>query len=141
MKRLCVAAFNPSSANFTKCSNTLKQFIGKFQTNCLSVFDHFVGLALKGLIWVISLWTITKYVVGKFLYFRLEISHPLHLESVGYPFGKFLKISPFEYYVALIKLLSTYSNSTLGAPEQCAKSVHNKLTIKAPQRRYWRPSS
>ena len=35
---------NPLSANFTKWSNTLKQFIGK-----LSVFDYFVGLALKGL--------------------------------------------------------------------------------------------
>ena len=30
---------NPLSANPTKCSNT----------NCLSVFDHFVGLALEGL--------------------------------------------------------------------------------------------
>ena len=41
--------FNPLSANFTKWSNTLKQFVGKLPTNCLSVFDHFVGLALKGL--------------------------------------------------------------------------------------------
>ena len=41
---------NPLSANFTKWSNTLKQFVSKLPTNCLSVFDHFVGLALKGLI-------------------------------------------------------------------------------------------
>ena len=40
---------NPLSANPTKWSNTLKQFVGKLPTNCLSVFDHFVGLALKGL--------------------------------------------------------------------------------------------
>ena len=40
---------NPLISNFTKCSNTLKQFLGKLPTNCLSVFDHFVGLALKGL--------------------------------------------------------------------------------------------
>ena len=40
---------NPLSAIFTKWSNTLKQFVGKFRTNCLSVFGHFVGLALKGL--------------------------------------------------------------------------------------------
>ena len=40
---------NPLSANFTKWSNTLKQFACKLPTNCLSVFDHFVGLALKGL--------------------------------------------------------------------------------------------
>ena len=36
-------------ANPTKWSNTLKQFVGNLQTNCLSVFDHFVKLALKGL--------------------------------------------------------------------------------------------
>ena len=37
------------SANPTKWSNTLKQFVGKLRMNCLSVLDHFVGLALKGL--------------------------------------------------------------------------------------------
>ena len=42
--------FNPLSANFTKWSNTLKQFVCKLLTNILSVFDHFVGLAFKGLI-------------------------------------------------------------------------------------------
>ena len=41
---------NPLSANITKWSNKLKQFVGKLPTNCLSVFEHFVGLALKGLI-------------------------------------------------------------------------------------------
>ena len=41
--------FNPLSANPTKWSNTLKQFVGNWPTNCLSVFDHFVILALKGL--------------------------------------------------------------------------------------------
>ena len=40
---------NPLSAKFIKLSNTLKQFVGKLPTNCLSMFDHFVGLALKGL--------------------------------------------------------------------------------------------
>ena len=40
--------FNPSSTNFTEWSNKLKQFVGNVSTNCLSMFDHFVGLALKG---------------------------------------------------------------------------------------------
>ena len=35
--------------SITKWSNTLRQFVGKLSTNCLSVFDRFVGLALKGL--------------------------------------------------------------------------------------------
>ena len=39
----------PLSANLTRWSNTLKLFVGNLPTNCLSVFDHFVGLALKGL--------------------------------------------------------------------------------------------
>ena len=42
--------FNALSAIFTKSSNTLKQFVGNLSRNCLNVFDHFVGLALKGLI-------------------------------------------------------------------------------------------
>ena len=41
--------FNPLSAKFTKWSNTLNQIVGKLPTICLSVFDHFSGLALKGL--------------------------------------------------------------------------------------------
>ena len=40
-------SFNPLSANTTKWSNTLRQFVGNL--NRLSVFDHFVGLTLKGL--------------------------------------------------------------------------------------------
>ena len=39
----------PSSANPTKWSNTLKHFVGNLPANCLNAFDHFVGLALKGL--------------------------------------------------------------------------------------------
>ena len=35
--------------NIAKSSNSLKQFVGKLPTNCLSVFGYFVGLALKGL--------------------------------------------------------------------------------------------
>ena len=46
-------ALNPLSANFPKWSNTLKQFVPKLPTNCLSVFDHFVRLTLKGLIFAI----------------------------------------------------------------------------------------
>ena len=40
---------NPLSDNPTRWSNTLKQFVGNLPTNCFSVFDYFVKLALKGL--------------------------------------------------------------------------------------------
>ena len=46
----CLVIVNPLRANFTKWSNTLKQFVSKLSTNCLSVLDHFVGLVLNGLI-------------------------------------------------------------------------------------------
>ena len=44
-----MAIFNPLSANPTEWLKTPKQFVRKLPTNCLSVLDHFVGLALKGL--------------------------------------------------------------------------------------------
>ena len=40
---------NPLSANPEKWSNTLKQIVGNLPTIYLSVFDHFMNLALKGL--------------------------------------------------------------------------------------------
>ena len=51
-----VKEVNPLSANPTKWSKTLKQFLGNLPTNCLSMFDHFMKLALKGLIQVISIY-------------------------------------------------------------------------------------
>ena len=50
-------SLNPLSANPTKWLNTLKQFVGKLPTNCLKVFGHFVGLALKGLKYTFVLFT------------------------------------------------------------------------------------
>ena len=40
---------NPLSAKLTKWPSALKQFVGNLPTNCLSVFGHFVRLALKRL--------------------------------------------------------------------------------------------
>ena len=44
-----LGCLNPLSTIFTKWSNTLKQFVSNLPTNCMSVFDHFVGFVLKGL--------------------------------------------------------------------------------------------
>ena len=46
---LSEAVVNPLSSKLTKWPYTLKQFVGNLPTNCLSVFGHFVGLALKRL--------------------------------------------------------------------------------------------
>ena len=48
MASLVYLLFNPLNANVTKWSYTLKQFVGKTRRIFLSVFDHFVRLALKG---------------------------------------------------------------------------------------------
>ena len=64
---------NPLSANPTKWANTLKQFAGKLPTNCLSTFDHFVGLALKRLRvrviilqpFILKTWVILKVISAK----------------------------------------------------------------------------
>ena len=52
---------NPLIANLTKWSNTLKRFVCNLPTNCLSVFDHFVGLALKGLKYVFNTVTVSLW--------------------------------------------------------------------------------
>ena len=52
-------SINPLSANPTKWSNPLKQFVGNLPTNCLSVFDHFARLVLRGLR-ILSV-NVTKY--------------------------------------------------------------------------------
>ena len=53
--------FNLLTANPAKWSNTLKQFFGNLSTNRLSMFDHFVKLALKGL----RNYTIKFFIVSK----------------------------------------------------------------------------
>ena len=42
-------AFNALNTNPGKWSNALKQFAANLPMNCLSVFDHFMGLTLKEL--------------------------------------------------------------------------------------------
>ena len=45
---LFLIAIIPLSTNPTSWSNILKQFVSNLPTNCLSVFDHFVGLVPRG---------------------------------------------------------------------------------------------
>ena len=52
----------------------LKQFVGNLPTICLSVFDHFVGLVLKGLIK-------TRKIVGK-TSFKMSVLSQIQCRSV-----------------------------------------------------------
>ena len=47
LKQMKKVFVNSLSVNPTKCLNT-QQFVGCWPTNCLSVLDHFVGLARNG---------------------------------------------------------------------------------------------
>ena len=86
-------SFNPTShlnslsANFTKWSNTLKKVVANLPTNCLSVFGHFVGLVLKGLIALNDFvcviiyhlfwcWVTLLLTLDNFLYFISFLIHP-----------------------------------------------------------------
>ena len=76
-----IRSINPSSSNFTKWSNTLKQFVNQLGKNSLSVFDHFLGLALKGLsrsinnsINIIKL-TLTKFYIMFFHEIFIDINN------------------------------------------------------------------
>ena len=53
-KFLSKCGIKPLSVNLTKWSNTLKQFVIEQPMNFLSVFDHFMRLALKRLKWLIT---------------------------------------------------------------------------------------
>ena len=68
---------NPLSANHTKWLNTLKTIRRQQPTNCLSVFDHFVGLALKGLYgfsW--------HHIVSRDFDFKINISEKFKISQI-----------------------------------------------------------
>ena len=46
IRKITKLLLNPLSANPEKWSNTLKQIVGNLPAICLSVFDHFMNLAL-----------------------------------------------------------------------------------------------
>ena len=69
MTTLCSGhSINPVSANPTRWSNTLKQFAGNLPMNCLSVFDHSVGLALKVLKdntrFILAVFSVSERLIG-----------------------------------------------------------------------------
>ena len=66
-------SLNALSVKPTKWSNTLKQFVGSLSTNCLSVLDHFVRLALKLLKGLIHSFP------SKETFILMKISGQLHL--------------------------------------------------------------
>ena len=80
---ILISSFNPLSANPQIWLNTLKQFVGKLPTNCLSVFDHLVKLALKGLINPIQ-----ATLKGKLtIYFKVQCVKSVQIRSFSGPYS------------------------------------------------------
>ena len=78
----------PLSAN-----STLKQLIGKLSTNCLSEFDRFMGLVLKGFIFIITIITLLSIM-------STHNNHPYHYHdehTYYYPITILSKIFPDMY--------------------------------------------
>ena len=79
---------NPLSANPTKCSNTIKQFAGNLPTNYLSVFGHFVGLALKGLMSTLAQCKKSSYQnTSKIITTQLGIASVFGFHFLNFPLG------------------------------------------------------
>ena len=65
--------------NHLKWSNTLKQFVGNVLANCLSLFDHFVGWVLEGLInqkKCLTQVTLQLYELANYRFIIVRSSHP-----------------------------------------------------------------
>ena len=78
IRKAITLVFNSLSTNPTKWSNIFKQFVNNLPTNCLSVFDHFVKLAFKWLIFQSFCQNINKIsICGIFWAFKssLQIIH------------------------------------------------------------------
>ena len=104
---------NPLSVRPTKWSNTLKQFVGKLPTNCLSVCDHFVGLALKGL--TTQSWILTGF------WINLSIPQLEYLECLRN--GELIPIfhekhESFSYYHMILKFIGWFNPFAPNAPFQ-----------------------
>ena len=90
---LCFMLFYVLSANPIKWSNTLKQFVGNLPANCLSVFDHFVKLALKRL---------CRLVTSTQLDFRkISLNNQKH-EFTKHEKQLFLRYLPMEDFIQTI---------------------------------------
>ena len=94
MHRLCflihcgkvyIFEFNLSSANLTKWSKHIqtirREFSSNFPTNCLTLFDHFVGLALKE-----SIYQLHKHTALRLPFPCISISHSTHFPKSEYNF-------------------------------------------------------
>ena len=99
---------NPLSANPTKLSNTLKQFVGSFPTNCLSVFDHFIKLAFKGL--NLRLRNTTIYIFRAFFGFSNFKPPPALFRSPFYSTLNFEKPLHTNQYSKINSIFSKISN-------------------------------
>ena len=105
----------PLSTNPTKWSNILKQFVGNLPTNSLSVFGHFMRLALKGLrralqqceMYMQCIWQI--FLFQTFFYFRDALA-VIHFSGTVIISGGFFSDLVF------LRMLCYFETSTYSHP-------------------------
>ena len=105
---------DPLNANSTKWSNTLK-----FLTNCLSVFDHFVKLAFKGLI------SVLKFRDDPY-YWSLSYDEQINPRAKEIPskFWKYSKIF-FQQCFLVPRVCVTYVAACYGKIERVLSALNN----------------
>ena len=109
--------FNPLRANPRNWSNTLKQFVGNLPMNCISVFDHFLGLALKGLMEVYSIpHAIFETTRSRFIQILHHCSVPWKITTLDFSRANLYtldKKSPSKWSFQTLKWLDEDSQNSL----------------------------
>ena len=105
-KKTWKTEINTLSANFTRWSNTLKRFVGKLPTNCLSVFDHFVWLTLKGLSFFSStpFHTTTRVSTKYPVHYCRTLEESIFLICVLQKYGLCERLSEYEQKENVLKM-------------------------------------
>ena len=105
-------------------SNTLKQFVGKLPTNCLSVFDHFVVLALKGLKNTRVLISFTQRLFLRIPFLFASIMFKVNVKGIQNSiFGRYCNdfhFSLFFFFVIFTKMTESFFHISL-LNETCSK--------------------
>ena len=139
LKRICqkISPINPLSANTTIWSNTPKQFVGKLSSDFLSLFDNFVGLALKRIILIRKKHKSQLIVANILAYnsanFSINFSYSIVFYSRLYP-RRYRENTPenrkwwwLHIYVAFNKRKFSFQDF-LGKFEQRPKAVHQRCS-------------
>ena len=123
---------NSLSVNHTKWSNTPKQSVGCKPTNCLSVFDHFAGLALKGLTHYKELSDFDLISILQKILFMDYLSQIKPYKKLYFPFLFFFVCLPVILVLknaSRVTLILSTASSFFGTQSQLTQLLVKNLTL------------